>query len=362
MKKRKPTVGFITGDWAWGTSPLQPNGCAWYRCKLPADELKKRGWVAGLGFPGFNNTNGFGLIVEDEKIIHGWDIIVFKLLMQREVLEYMPRAKELGQKIVVDVDDFFDGLSPRNQAYESTDPQKHPDNNREIYSLIIMAADAVITSTPFLYDYYSKKRSNVYMVRNGIDVERYKKKKFNHTNRLKLGWVGATPWRSNDLQQLSIFMNDYLRTRGVGFHHSGETSNTPTAASELKILIGTSSQPLCPIIDYPKLFNKIDIGLVPLSDCHFNHAKSFIKGLEYAAAGVPFVSSYAPEYEFLANEGKIGRVAYSKEDWIYHLDELLDPQKRFDDIEHNYEMLKNFTMEKRGDDWDATMRVILEKI
>ena len=40
-KTRKPTIAFITGDWSWGTDPLQPNGCAWYRCKLPLDELKK---------------------------------------------------------------------------------------------------------------------------------------------------------------------------------------------------------------------------------------------------------------------------------------------------------------------------------
>jgi hypothetical protein len=109
------------------------------------------------------------------------------------------------------------------------------------------------------------------------------------------------------------------------------------------------------------LFQHIDIGLIPLNNIPFNHAKSFIKGLEYAAAGVPFVSSYSPEYKLLSEQG-IGRVAYSQSEWVYHLDELLDPRMRKDEIEENYEVLNNFTMEKRGDDWHETFKVILEKI
>jgi len=325
------------------------------------DQLKNLGWVTGLGFPGFTQDKGFGLIIQDGKIIHGWDIIVFKLLMQREVLEYMPRAKELGQKIVVDVDDWFDGLSPSNRAYEATDPQKNPNNNREVYSEIIMRADAVITSTPFLYEYYSAKRSNVYMVRNGIDIERWKPRKITQNHRIKIGWVGATPWRSNDLEELSTFMGPYLQSRRMMFHHSGHTGNgAPTAASQLNIPSNLAkTMPLVPIGSYPKLFEPIDIGIVPLSNVKFNHAKSFIKGLEYAAAGVPFVSSYSPEYEYLAKEGEIGRVAYTDDDWVYHFDELRDRQMRIDEASHNLERLKDFTMSARGPEWDSVFKKIL---
>jgi hypothetical protein len=362
-KKRKPTIGFLTSDWSWGTDPLQPNGCAWYRCKLPSDELNKRGWFTTVGFPGFNPQRGFGMVVPGDKAVHGWDIIVFKLLMQRAVLEAMPRARELGQKIVVDIDDWFDGLAVTNRAHAATDPKNNPDNNREIYAEIIMQADAVITSTPFLFDYYAKKRDNVFLVRNGIDINRWRPRTPRMNHRLKLGWVGATPWRSNDLETLSPFLGKYLVSRKMGFHHSGHTLNgAPFANKQLGIPDNiTRTSPLVPIMSYPKLFEPIDIGMVPLSNVPFNHAKSFIKGLEYAAAGVPFISSYSPEYKYLADKG-IGRVAYTADDWIYHLDELRITQIRRDEIEHNLEMLKDFTIDKRGEDWDATFRVILEKI
>lgn len=362
-KGKKPTIGYLTGDWAWGTEPLQPNGCAWYRCKLPSDELNKRGWFTAVGFPGFNQTRGFGMVVPGDKAVHGWDIIVFKLLMQKEVLECMPLAKKLGQKIVVDVDDWFDGLAKTNRAYDATDPEKNPNNNREIYAQIIMQADAVITSTPFLFDYYAAKRDNVFMVRNGIDIDRWTPRKSNMNHRLKVGWVGATPWRSQDLEQLSPFIGNYLLSRKMGFHHSGHTGgNAPLANEQLKIpphICKTS--PLVPILSYPQLFKHIDIGIIPLNNVPFNHAKSFIKGLEYAAAGVPFISSYSPEYKYLSDHG-LGRVAYTQDEWVYHLDELRNPATRKDEIEENYEVLKDFTMEKRAEDWDATMRVILEKI
>ncbi len=359
----RPTIGYLTTDWAWGTDPLQPNGCAWYRCVLPGTELEKRGWVTGVGIPGFNDRDGFGLLTGQSKAIHGWDIIVFKLIMHRDALDKMDQAINLGQKIVVDVDDFFDGLEETNRAYSVTDPKNSPDINREIYAKIIEKSFAVITSTQFLFDYYSKIHKNVFLVRNGIDAHRYSRmnKPRRQFHRTKIGWVGATPWRSNDLEILSPFIGSYIQAKNIRFHHSGHLINSPTAAEQLNInnqLVSVSG--LCPISDYPRLFSPIDIGIVPLNDVPFNHAKSFIKGLEYAAAGIPFIASDLPEYRYLFEAG-VGRLASNEKEWIYHFEELLDEGMRKDEARINLEALSDFTIQKRGEDWDATMRFILEQ-
>lgn len=361
--QHKPTVGYLTTDWAWGTNPLQPNGCAWYRCVLPGMELEKRGWVTGVGMPGFNERDGFGLLTGQSNAIHGWDIIVFKLIMHRDALEKLDRAINLGQKIVVDVDDFFDGLDETNRAHAVTDPSVNPDNNREIYAEIIRKSFAIITSTQFLFDYYSKIHNNVFLVRNGIDINRYKtvKKRKRDFQKTKIGWVGATPWRSRDLEILSPFISNYIKTRNVQFHHSGHMNNVPSAAEKLGIdpeFVSTTH--LRPIADYPLLLSQIDIGIVPLNDVPFNHAKSFIKGLEYAAAGIPFIASDLPEYRYLFEAG-IGRLAKTEDDWIYHFDELLDDSIRKEESLINLEKLTDFSIQARGDDWDATMRFILEQ-
>lgn len=364
MSNTKPAIAFLTHDWSWGTQPLQPNGCAWYRCLLPSDELNNHGWTSKVGFPVFSKKNNFGLLLDETQAMYGWDIVVFKLLMQQDIYDAMLIALENGQKIVVDVDDHFDALSKANRAHEASDPKLHPDLNRDIYKKIIMSATAVITSTPVLFDYYSKLRSNVFMVRNGIDSYRWTPKIHQSYGDTTIGWVGATHWRSNDLEQLADFFEKYIQSKNLVFHHSGHTSTAPLA----KVLIGindmstkTSMSNMAPILEYPTLFEKIDIGIVPLNDIPFNHAKSFIKGLEYAAAGVPFVSSHSPEYQYLADHG-IGRIANTRDQWMNNFNELLNPQMRRDEAAHNRDLLENFTMKKRGVEWDETFKKILEHL
>jgi hypothetical protein len=158
-------------------------------------------------------------------------------------------------------------------------------------------------------------------------------------------------------------MGSWLKSRRANFIHSGHTNNgAPTAASQLKLNeLAVKTFPLVPIYDYPYLFNKIDVGIVPLNNVPFNHAKSYIKGLEYAASGIPFIASYSPEYQELSDFG-IGRIAKTQDEWIYHLDELRFPAIRRDEVQQNSELLQNFSIEERGKDWHETMTYILEKI
>ena len=59
----KPTISFLTYDWSFGTQPLQPNGCAWYRSYLPMQQLKKDNYETGMerffdpnNLPNFNDV------------------------------------------------------------------------------------------------------------------------------------------------------------------------------------------------------------------------------------------------------------------------------------------------------------------
>lgn len=357
-----PTVSFLTYDWSFGTKPLQPNGCAWYRCFLPMKELEKKGWDSAIGFPGWNDSHGFGLLVPDKKAIHGWDVIVLKLIMLESVASKIKEAKEMGQKIVVDVDDHFEGLEKTNMAYKVTDPSNNQKNNRDHYMYIIENADAIIASTPFLYDFYKNEKGvkNVFLVRNGIDLDRWNKRKDYSGGLPKLGWVGATPWRSMDLETMKPWFSQFIEKNHLSFHHSGNIVNAPMASNQLGIsnLVKTTKEPMKPIYKYPELFRKIDIGIVPLNNVRFNYAKSGIKGLEYSAAGVPWIASYSPEYAILEDQG-IGRVANNEREWIGHLEELLDPRVRKEDVERNIENIKKYqSMEVRGQDWNEVMHQI----
>jgi len=318
------------------------------------------GWIGGMGFPGISEELGLGLLVNEKQAVHGFDLIVLKLIMHKKVADLMDRIKELGQKVIVDVDDHFHELSKHNRAHQATDPTTNPDQNREHYFKIIEKADAITVSTPFLLDFYGAKRNSVYMIRNGIDIGRWRRRVDSARKNPVVGWVGATPWRSGDLESISPFFGEILIKNKMRFHHSGHTNESPLASEQLKLDPKICSfSGMRPILDYPKMFENIDIGIVPLNDVPFNHAKSYIKGLEYAAAGVPFIASATPEYSILA-KGGVGRVAESPEDWERHLSELADPKVRAADVAKNLDNLPKFAMQKTGSDWNDTFSSILE--
>jgi hypothetical protein len=359
------SIGFLTMDWAKGTDPIEPNGCAWYRCWLPAIELEKFGWNVSVAMPEFNLKHGFGAFLGDGNTMYGWDIVVFKLIMLKSVADILEGPQRPSQKIVVDVDDFYEGLSPTNLAYQNTDPEKHPESNREHYWRIIDSADAIITSTQFLYDFYTKEKGkkNVFLVRNGIDIHRWHKKQ-DHSRWLpKVGWVGALPWRSGDIETMNPFLGIFLEKNRLEFHHSGHIKNLNLDFTDLSGMpknIKFTNEPRRILSEYPQMFKKIDIGIVPLNNVPFNHAKSTIKGLEYTAAGIPFISSWSPEYQFLS-DGGVGRVAKNEQEWVDHLTSLLDPATRKKEINESYQIVKeSHSMFARAKDWDSVMQQILD--
>jgi hypothetical protein len=359
------SVGFLTLDWARGTNPVEPNGCAWYRCYLPYLELEKMGWASAVAMPEFHPEHGFGAFMDKDNVYYGWDVIIFKLIMLRTVADILEGPQRPKQKIVVDIDDFYEGLQPSNLAYQNTDPEKYPDNNREHYWRIIDSADAIITSTQFLYDFYTKEKGkkNVFLVRNGIDIDRWHKRRDHARFLPTVGWVGALPWRSGDLETLDPFFGEFLEKNRLGLHHSGHIKEMNVDFRDLAKVpnsVRFTHEPRKIISQYPTMFKKIDVGIVPLNDLPFNHAKSTIKGLEYVAAGVPFIASWSPEYEWLANQG-VGRVARNEEEWLHHLNVLLDPKIRKEDAEKNYEIVKDsHSMTARGKEWDQTIKDIVD--
>lgn len=341
--------------------PLVPGGCAWYRCVLPFISMAEFGWESDIGIPGFNEERGFGIVKEDDKEYFDYPIVFFKLIMHRTALNGILRARELGQKVVVDVDDFFVDIPKSNVAYEGTSSSApgREDDNRDIYEQILFAADALVCSTQFLYDYYSSRRSNVFMVRNAVDLKLFKRRKDKGRFHPTVGWSGMTPYRGHDLYTLP-FLGEFLEGNGLKFHHSGWNPGTVHAHTQLGISDSISSfEGQQPVMFASHLYQRFDVGIVPLAINDFNKSKSYLKGLEMVACGIPFIAQGLPEYQWLFDAG-VGRVANSVDEWLYHLGELLDPTMRKDESDINYEIVKeNFTMKQAKYEWNKVFEEIL---
>jgi hypothetical protein len=307
------------------------------------------GQKARMGMPAWDPKQGFGVKETETTGIFGFDTIVLKLIMFRWTPEQIRIAQSLGQRIIVDIDDYHEALTPANKAYELTDPERNKKANRYYYQQVIEEADTLTVSTPFLYDTY-KWHPDVHMIRNAVNLPQFERRKHN-TQRPVIGWAGATSYRNNDLEQLRDWLPDLLERHDLTFHHAGHDPDSPSFADITGIPAHrVTTSPIVPIHDYAAGL-RFDIGIVPLNNIPFNHAKSNIKGLEYSAAGIPFVASPLPEYRLLHESGA-GILADTAEEWTAAVEILLDykNRKRAAAIGHKI-VSEQWAIEHRRDDW-----------
>lgn len=346
-------VLFLTRDFPVKNPPI-PGGCAWYRCYLPMHAI---GGV--LGEPLWTPEWGFG-VKQGTEGLFGNKTVMLKLIMDRSTPHQMREAQKLGQKIIVDVDDFYEGIPESNRAFHITHPDKNKNTNRNFYKEVIDQADLVTVSTPFLLEHHAKTHPNVAMVRNGVYPDMFEVRKHT-TSKPVIGWVGAVPYRGNDLEIMRDFLPEFLEKHDLMFHHSGSMSDAPSIADVVGIPVHRlTSSPVVTMTDYGQQFN-FDIGLVPLNNIPFNEAKSTIKGLEYASANIPFVASGLPEYRHLAGMG-VGRIADTPEEWVKHLEELLDYNVRKREAAVNRQkVIEKHSIADRAQDWRDALNLLNNK-
>lgn len=348
MGRRPVTTAFLTNDFvSTGTGLMVPGGCAYYRCYLPATTINGH-----LGRPTYDPNRGWGVRETKTTGMYGFTTVSLKLIMHKTTPVFMRNAQKLGQRIVVDVDDHYEGLTEANIAYDITDPEKNKRVNRDHYKEVIDTADIITVSTPFLLEWHSRTHDNVRMVRNSIDINLYKPRTVINRKPV-IGWAGVTAFRNNDLEQLNDWLPDFLEEHDLQFMHAGWDPAYPDITEHLNIPDERIIRiPTATIDQYPQML-QFDIGLVPLNDIPFNHAKSNIKGLEYAASGIPFIASDVPEYRLLHESGA-GLIATSADEWRQQATNLLDFTYRKQQARRGRDTVsQTWTINQRAPEWQA---------
>lgn len=283
----------------------------------------------------------------DGKLHSDFDVLLMQRYMNAELVEDLKSLKNEREVVIVqDIDDWYWGIDQRNHAYKATHPKFNPTNNIQLYKKVIRLSDYVITSTPFLVERISDfvPADRIILHENHADLSKYPHRTHIEADKPIIGWFGSTGHRSGDLQVLRGTLS--LVEDQFGFAHVGDSTLSavphPPFYSEVGIAPQSMSYTL-PLLTHDELrregFN-YDIGIVPLSDKPFNSAKSWIKGLEYAAAGIPFIASPSPEYRRFKDEYGVGRIAKSPKDWLRHLRELRDPDLRAEEAKKNLEAIQ----------------------
>lgn len=283
------------------------------------------------------------------------DVIIMQRLMHDGLAEHVKKARSVGQVIINDVDDWYWGLDPSNMAWKASHPKYNKEENTNFYRQIIGASSLVTTSTPFLYEKMSVWNKNVLLLPNTVDTKAFKKHDHTQNEEVVIGWAGSTAHRSGDLETLRGVLPKNTTTQ-VSYLHGGHHPHSPSFAEKTGLppeMVKTL--PACDPQDYPSLL-QMDVGIAPLRDTPFNHAKSEIKLLEYSACGIPWVASALSSYTSLRDEFGCGRVAKRPHEWIRHLNELIGSRAlRQEEGERLYELAQTRDVATGGARWNEVL-------
>jgi hypothetical protein len=369
-----PKVGFFSTDWIFeqipdpaaslktGRPEFRPGrratfgGTYHYRMGLPSLELAKHGYQTIRSWAVATAPDGHLRVMDTDGTWHDdCDTVIFQRWMHGDGADRACKAIACGQTVIQDVDDQFWALPKTNIAARTTDPAKSKEFNRDHYRKMLAASSAIICSTPAIASSLERLGPPVFVCRNAIDIDRWTQRDPGADG--MVGWVGGIPWRGNDLPLLRGVLGPFLELHGLPFYHGGHDPQPdyPKAWEQLGIDPAKTQvcvNPLVPVAVYPKLWEPVALAVIPLEDSTFNRGKSWLKGLEAAACGVPFIASRLSEYEALG----CGRLAKTRQEWTDHLEALLDPAVRRAEGAVNRARAEQLSIDKQWQQWDAVLR------
>jgi glycosyltransferase involved in cell wall biosynthesis len=341
---------------------------------VPAQAMHKNNIDVVVGEYGWRDEEGFvavnpiermyaghrGPIVNPKNYSGDLDVIIMKLWMWHEYEDLITRAKAMGQTVIADIDDWFDGLPTTNIAFETTHPKRDALWNRNHMISSYRHMNGLITSTKFINDYYKNSNQNVIQIDNSLEPTDFIKRVDVARDRPVVGWAGMMLWRQHDIIQLQGWLGDFLERYDLRFYQAGLDPNNPHQLAEAAKInpdrfFGVSG---CSAKNYGNILLPIDIGIVPLEKVSFNEAKSALKGMEYSFSGIPFVATDTEEYKRIVSDGA-GSLARRTRDWTKELEKLLDPAVRKESAERGYQtVMEKYNINVVVNKWIDTIEYI----
>lgn len=347
----------LSGDFQPDTLDAGP--VTYVRMTVPGRELARRGHSV-LVTPQFsiNAQTGeiAGIPVEGGDRITGFDVVVAKQTMRLHHPKVIERARAFGQQVWMDVDDWYFGLDTRNVAYDAIQKKNNPKTNVENLRKAFAAATGLICSTRYLAERMSRINRNTVVCRNAVDLGDWPDPVW-PGDEMSIGWVASLRHRSGDLETLKGVLEPFMRDHNASLVHVGYHPKRDWFGIEnildlegLDYAVWTAVRRSAYASEAFKPFN---VGIVPLSYQPFNESKSYLKGLEYAMAGRPFVAAATGEYQYLQACG-VGRVAKRPSHWLRHLKALTDPELRREEAKHHHKVAsEEFAIERRVQEWST---------
>lgn len=343
--------------------PSDVEGCGYYRLIWPTMFLKSQGHDIRIIHPSQKHRSVKGVIDADDELV---SIVAPKdadvIVLQRVTSKYLIRAAEIwranGIAVVVDIDDDLSVIDPNNPAWHIL----HPDTKGNVAEYdwhnaqrFAEAVTYVTVSTDSLLKKYAPHGRGVVLHNCVPEVTTT----IRHDETVNLiGWGGNARTHPTDPREVGPAIAR-LQRDGYDFRIIGPSYKAKAAFMLERDPDVTGGVPLT---RWFHELTKLSVGIAPLADTKFNHAKSWLKMLEYAAVGVPSVGSPRMEYRRLHTMG-IGLLADSPKDWYRHVRRLVsDEQMRSDLSVHGRNVVREqLTIEGNAwrwwEAWQTALRI-----
>ena len=333
------------------TFAIPHSGCAWWRCRQPANMIKRLGLAEVKVFDIYNSTEE-----ELSEMLSWGEVIVSQSVMDISSVVTTAKYREMGKTVVIDYDDLSFSLSPFNPAYKTLGLQEVKirrgdredylwQDNKNGFSIkanyfrykslqdLLRTADAITTTTKFIKDKYSEFSNNIFILPNSIDFNLFKPFPKKENKEIRIGWEASDShhsevWMVKRIMR-RIFDKYKDKVRFVLFWNiSGISEEFIKDTYERHDFIGLDTYPL-------KLASlNLDIAICPLENIDFNMAKSQLKWSEMAALKVPSVCSKIEAYDCV-EDGITGLVADNETEFYEKICELVDSGKFRQEIAQN---------------------------
>lgn len=232
--------------------------------------------------------------------------------------ELWATLKSQGVTIVMDIDDYWEWPS----LTEDDEKLK----NSEIYMKELgnlKHADYVTTTTEYFANKIKEHNPNVVVFPNSLngDLDIWKSEA-TPSDVVRVGWLGSG-YRNHDLKMLS----DAIKMLNVDTELSGKFKFIIAGGDEIdsSIFEGGDYEIVkhLSILEYPILYDQVDICIAPLAHIELNKCKSELKMVEAGLKKKAFVGQdYGPYVNHITQEVN-GLLADTSEDWYAHLKRLI---------------------------------------
>jgi glycosyltransferase involved in cell wall biosynthesis len=343
--------------------PSDTGGCGTYRIINPAQALLKLGYDIELVLPEapaeyqiraqwfLADEPGSEPEIVDVEVPEA-DVVVLQRPMRANIVRCIEILQAKGVRVVVELDDDLANIGTRH-GYRSIDPRLSAERNWEHLLHACAIADLVTVSTPKLAEVYAPHGRFV-VLRNFVPAA-YLAIEGDPHDGTYVGWSGSIDTHPYDLQTTGRGVASALAKTGAQMAIVGNAVGVPKALQCGRVV----ACGYMPLDQYPVALAQFDVGIVPLEAGRFNECKSWLKGLEMASVGVPFVATPTGEYTRLAHLGA-GLLAERPNQWEGCVKKLVrDPAFRAEMGRRARETASRLTIEGNCEQWwDAWESVV----